>query len=486
MEIRHILGRCVFALFVSALLVSGAAQAKPPSKKTSAEYEKRKIQLLVDAGVQHIEVGKWCRNSGMNPQATAEFLRAVEVSEDRLQWAKNIVALIQRLDDKFWKFERKRPSQVMLRSYEKKRRRASLHIQKSRLKLAKWCQKKELYDEAFTEYQAVVALSDRSIELDEKGRVVVEAGALPEDISEKLRDAAVAINDKLYVRDAFLQKVPDVSAIYEAENERMLVRSQNSDEEAETLLAMCTALLPYLEEDMGGRPDRRLNMFVFKTRADYTTYCEKSELASHSAAGGLADSKTWQTLVCAEGLPAETVRGIALHELTHLFQYGVTRAIMPSWHSEGLAETWGGEGTFVWDGETLTAGGMMAASELEPLKTDAGYIALDKLLTSDALTLINEDKEKARYFYAESWAFLTYMRKHADEEVRERFRAWEDTCFTAALGAEAGKHHSRNFGPASELLEKTFGKALERKKGEPHKTELQAIEEGFRAWLSSL
>ncbi len=469
-----------------ALLQIGTAHAKPPSARTRAEYRNRKIKLLVAAGVEHIEVGKWCRNSGMNPQATAEFMRAVEVSEERLQWAKNIVALIQKLDDKFWKFERKRPSKKMLRSYEKKRKRATLNIQKARLKLAKWCQKKELFAEALTEYQGVVQLTDRAIVFDEKGQIVVEAGLLPEDISKQIRDAAVKINDKLYVRDEFLKKVPDVEAIYEAENDEVLVRSQNSDEEAKTLLGMCTALIPYLEEDMGGRPDRRLNIFVFKTRADYVTYCEKSELKSHSYAAGLADSASWQTLVCSESLPAEAIQGIALHEMTHLFQYGVTRAIMPSWHSEGLAETWGGEGTFTWDGTKLTAGGVMSTVETAPLKTEAGYIPLESLLTGDALKLIVEDKAKARSFYAESWAFLTYMRKHAGEDIQERFRIWEDTCFTAALGAEAGKHHTRNFGPASELFRKTFGQPLKRKRGQPAKTELEAIEEGFRAWIASL
>ena len=461
-------------LATASLLLSlgPPARAKEPSDRTRAEFAKRKRQMLIDAGVEHIEVGKWCRNAGHVPQATAEFLRAREVSEDQLPWAQRIVDLMRRLDDKFWKFERKKTSKVMLRSYEKKTRRAAGKIQKARLKLARWAGKKGLIEESYGEYMAVIALTDHALVVDKKGNVVVEAGTLPADVSERLRREAVTINGKLYLRDAFLQKVPTIGEVHEVENERMLIRSQRSTEEAQALLAICTALLPFLEDDLGGRPTRRLNMFVFKTRADYETYCDNAGLSSHKKATGLADGASYWTLVCGEGLDKQTTTEVGMHELTHLFQYGVTRAIMPSWYNEGFAETYGGEGTFTWDGTTLLAGGPMDKGHLAGLKGD-GYIPLRTLLKSDALTLINEAKGKAHHFYAESWAFLTWMRKHADEDVQERFRLWEMKCMGGALGAEVGKRNSRNFGPASQLFESTFG------------GELDALEAGFKAWLAS-
>ena len=461
------------ALAVALLVCGPSALAKGASAKTRADFQKRKRQLLIDAGVEHIEVGKWCRNAGLVPQATAEFLRAREVSEDQLPWAQRIVDLMRRLDDKFWKFERKKPSKVMLRSYEKKTKRAALKIQKSRLKLAKWAGKKKLTEEAYGEYMAVVALTDRAMVLDKKGNVVVEAGTLPADISERLRREAVTINDKLYLRDAFLQKVPEIGEIHEVESDRLLIRSQRSTEEAQGLLEICTALLPFLEADLGGRPSRRLNMFVFQTRKDYETYCENAGLASHKKAAGLADGASFWTLVCGEGLDADSTREVGMHELTHLFQYGVTRAIMPSWYNEGLAETYGGEGTYTWDGQVLEAGGMMDKGHLAGLKGE-GYIPLRTLLTSDALTLINEAKGKAHFFYAQSWAFLTWLRKHAEKKVREEFALWEMKCMGGALGAEVGKRNSRNFGPSTQLFQSMFG------------ADLEAMETEFRAWLASI
>ena len=59
-------------------------------------------------------------------------------------------------------------------------------------------------------------------------------------------------------------------------------------------------------------------------------------------------------LVNGKGKDHETILGIALHELSHLFMYGVTRSMMPSWYSEGFAETYGGAGVYEWKGATLT------------------------------------------------------------------------------------------------------------------------------------
>ena len=101
----------VIVLGLGALLCAPRALAKPPSAKTKAEFQVKKRKALIAAGVEHIEVGKWCRDAGLVPQATAEFLRAQEVSEDQLPWAKRIVDIMRRLGDRFWKHERKKPYQ---------------------------------------------------------------------------------------------------------------------------------------------------------------------------------------------------------------------------------------------------------------------------------------------------------------------------------------------------------------------------------------
>ncbi|MHC5012114.1 MAG: hypothetical protein ACYTG6_14400, partial [Planctomycetota bacterium] len=367
------------------------------------------------------------------------------------------------------------PSAGLLRGYDKRARAAFRRYQKARLKLADWARRKdELQEEAFREYQAVARDDDRALEFDAKGRVVVEVGAIPEEISARIRSEAVTINERLYVRDAFLELLPEVKEIHETESERIRVRTVRGAEEASRLLKLTEALLPYLEEDTGGRPTRRMNVFVFGTRRGFETYLDAAELGSHKVATGVADGARFVALVCGEGLDETSVGEVTCHELSHLFQFGVTPAVLPSWHREGFAETWGGPGTLSWNGEALEAGGMLAEHRLAPIRTDEGYIPLRDLLAGDALALLGSDRTRGSNFYAESWAFLRYMRHAAEEDVRERFHRWEVMCRGAALGAEPGKPNQQDSEPAALLFERMFA------------ADLPAIEAGFREWLKGL
>jgi hypothetical protein len=252
----------------------------------------------------------------------------------------------------------------------------------------------------------------------------------------------------------------------------MLVRSELGPESAADLLALTTALLPFLEADLGGRPTRRLRMLVFRQRAVYEAYCEAAGLGDHKAATGLADGGSFVTLVSGEGLDAETVRGVALHELTHLFQYGVNPSVMPSWYNEGLAETYGGAGSYRWDGQRLEAGGAIPAGTVRALSAEATYIPLARLLASDALKLINENRASARVFYDEAWAFFRFLREGAGDDVRERFEQYELVCRGAALGAKAGEPHNRDATDAAAYFRQVFG------------PDLADLETRFRAWIA--
>ncbi|MBI1852461.1 MAG: hypothetical protein HYR85_19135 [Planctomycetes bacterium] len=42
----------------------------------------------------------------------------------------------------------------------------------------------------------------------------------------------------------------------------------------------------------------------------------------------------------------------------------MTPVVMPSWYAEGFTETFGGEGTFTWDGTKLDAKKAMSPSRL--------------------------------------------------------------------------------------------------------------------------
>jgi hypothetical protein len=147
---------------------------------------------------------------------------------------------------------------------------------------------------------------------------------------------------------------------------------------------------------------------------------------------------------------------------------------MPDWFSEGLAETFGGQGTFAWDGEALATGGVMSDFRLAALRAEAELFPLDKMLAARAIDLWAESRERALLFYAQAWAFQRYLRTAAPEEQRGRFERWIEMCAGSAAGGDSLRARDRNAAPASELFQKTFG------------SELGALESGFRAWLKEL
>lgn|GEM_PF-3034550 len=426
--------------------------------------------IKLEASAAHMKLGIWCRDAGLPPQATAEFLRAVEVSEGQHPLAIKLVDIMRTWGDKFWKYVQKKPKAI-LDTYEKKARQVELDMQRQRMKLARDAIKADLLEEGYGEYGAVVRLTDLPLAFDANGQVLIEAGKIPADVSARMKAEAITIDGKLYLRDAFLALTPEVTEVFEADGERLRVRSAASAEQAKDVHAIATALLPVLEAETDGRPTRKMQLFVFKDRATYGTWCKAAGREGFAAASGLADGATFTAVVCAEDLPPESVRGMCLHELTHLYQYGVTPAVMPSWYAEGFAETFGGDGTFTWADGKLAAGGMMSAGRLAAIRADGAYLPLADLLKGNALKLLIAARAKGASFYTQSWAFLRWLRTAAPPDVTARFQRWEPVCRGAALGAEAGKPRQEDVLPSTAAFQQEFG------------ADLGKLEAGFRAWL---
>lgn len=240
------------------------------------------------------------------------------------------------------------------------------------------------------------------------------------------------------------------------------------------MLAIVTALLPALEADLDGRPTRKMQIFVFKEKKQYLTFLKATKQERYEVATGLADGATNTALVNAEGLSPDTVRRVAMHEVAHLFMYGVTPAVMPSWYAEGFADTYGGTGTFTWDGKALVAGGPLEKSLVASVQGDDGFLPLAELTAGDALALLSKDRPRATRFYVESWAFLRFLRTAAPADLRDRFRLFELACRGGAVGAKAGKARERDTAPGREAFAKAFG------------ADLPALEKAFRGWLATL
>ena len=439
-----------------------------------AEYRERARRLCVEAAERHIELGVWCRDAGLVVQAGNEFITAAEEAGDHYPRAARIVRIMDRLDDRFWRKVTKRPSKSLLDTYGKRANKARKSTVVGRARLAEWAGKRELVELAEAEYLRLLQGADGKLVIDRKGRIELPFDqTVSEEISERLLASAITINGERYLRDGVLRALPQIESLFQVEGERMRVRSLFSVEQATELHALCHAVLPLLEEDVGARVDRLLTVLVVDTRARFEAALDALKLAGHKAATGVAIPSERLALICGEGLALDTLRGTLLHEFAHLVELEVSRAAMPSWYMEGFAEQYGGTGTFRWNGKELEVGGILARNELAPI-LGSDYLPLDRLLAGNALALLTENKVAARYFYAESWALIHYLRHHAAEELRERFATWEAMCRGKSLGAKAGDRNARNPAAATNLYLEMFGQ------------ETEVIEAGFREWLATL
>ena len=445
---------------------------KAQRAKAKVEFPGRKRKVLIETGHRHLKLGVWCRNKGMNSQATMEFLMAVEVSEHRHPGAERVLKIMRGYGDDFWKKNRKSVPKSLLDHYERRVVKLAQRNSKQRFELAEWALEFGI-PEGAQEFRALVALKDGPLEFDKKERITVAGGAVPLDISQTIRANAVTINGRLWLRDDFLSQVPGVESIVELENDRIRVRTMGTRERAQDVLDACTALLPVLAKDTGGRPTDRLNLFLFEKKGAYSEYLVASGMTDFEGAQGFALSSTRTACLNTFEMSDEDVRALALHEITHLFVYGTTRTRMPDWYSEGLAETYGGQGCHVIEKGKFNFHQVMAPHRLALLRQGQS-MPLRELLNGDALAL-RAKGGNALEFYAQSWAFLRFMRTEANDDAREKFVLWETVCRGKALGAVLGKStEDADVGPAQALFSKLFD------------AELDSLEVAFLAYLKTI
>lgn len=462
-------GTIAVAVLAHALLAQSAAQG---------EYDKRRRKALAENGQRHLRLGSWARDRGLVPQATAEFLLAVEVAEGQNPGAVTVLNLMRSLDDRFWTERKQRPSRALLADYEKRARHARREDREARFALAKFAAARKLDDVALRDYRALVGAVDEAIEVDDKGRIVLDVGTVPAEISQQLLAETVTVDTKRYLRDADLRGLPDAATIHECDGEHLRLRGTIAAERLADLHALGTALLPHLEERVGGRPVRRVQVFVFGARAEYAAYLAANALQRYTNASGLADYGAQQAIVCADGIDDERLRGLLLHELAHLYDYQVAPAALPSWYREALAESLGGPGAYQWRDGVLQLGGAMNAAQRARLRDGIDGFSLRALLAADAGALFAADVGRAHRFYVEAWGFFEYLRRDAGDAFAARLTSWEAMCRGKAIGASV-----REPGVRARTLDESQARAeFVRLFG----GDLDALEQGFVAWAKAL
>ena len=269
--------RALPALLVLLCVLAPSAAADPGDREALAERQLQglRLKMAVEYAGEHITLGIWCRDAGLPPQATAEFLRAAEVGGSVAPRAMKIVALMRALDDKFWKTVQKRPK-LLLDTYEKRAKKLELDHLKARFRLAKEATKLKLPEEAYAEYASLVRQTNEPLAFDPTGKVVLPIGVLPLDVSERLRKESVSINERTYLRDEFLLLIPQVrevsEVVVEPYNATLSVHQllENTDEtfciDNEALYGICLNTLKMKHPNYGD-----LNHLVSLTMSGVTT-----------------------------------------------------------------------------------------------------------------------------------------------------------------------------------------------------------------------
>lgn len=445
---------------LTALLATLPLAAQDPA----ADYQRMRTKVLAESGQRHLQLGSWARDQGLVPQATAEFLLAVEVAEGKNPGAITVLGLMRKLDESFWTQRKKRPSRAQLDEFDKRARRAVRDDRKGRLEFAHLAHVRKLQVEALRDYRALIGDEDEALQVDDKGRIVLDVGTVPEEVSARILEKAVTIDQRRYQRDEELRGLPDAANIHERESAGLRVRGTIQAEQIADLHALGQALLPHLEERLAGRPVQRVKVFVFGTRAEYAAYLAANALQRFERSGGFADYVPQQAIVCAEDCDEAGLRGLLLHELTHLYDWQIAPASMPNWYVEAFAESFGGSGAYRWQNGRLELTGRMSPEQRQKLAAGLDGFSLRELLDADVGALWAADAERARRFYVEAWGLLEFLRFGAGEGVAGRFAAWEAMCRGKALGAkprEPGqKRQYPNAAEARQLFDDMFGPQL--------------------------
>jgi hypothetical protein len=450
---------------LNSVLTTLLAALPLTAQDAAADYQRLRTKVLAENGQRHLQLGSWARDQGLVPQATAEFLLAVEVAEGKNPGAITVLGIMRKLDESFWTQRKKRPSRALLDEFDKRARRALRDDREGRFKVAHLAHVRKLEVEALRDYRALVGDEDEALQVDDKGRIVLDVGTVPEEISARILANAVKIDQRSYPRDEELRGLPDAATIHECDSPGLRVRGTIPAEQIADLHALGQALLPHLEERLGGRPAQRVRVFVFGTRAEYAAYLAANALQRFEHSGGFADYVPQQAIVCAEGCDETRLRGLFLHELTHLYDYQFAPASLPSWYVEAFAETVGGPGAWRWQNGRFEVTGRMSAELRQMLAASLDGFSLRELLTTDVGALWAADPDRARRFYVLAWGVLEFLRFGAGENVAGRFAAWESMCRGKAVGAKprepGAKRQSPNAAEARQLFEDMFGAQLE-------------------------
>jgi hypothetical protein len=283
----------------SLLVVVSAAVAQSPSPAALAEFEKRRTKVLAEAGQRHLELGSWARDAGLVPQATTQFLRAVEVSEGKNPGASTVLGVMRGYGDAFWKRKVARPSKATLDDYARRAASIEARSRKEHVELAERAGRLELLDRAREHWRTALELG-AELAVDERGGFRIDKKKVEAELAPWLQELSTKDTTGKPRFEAAGARAPRLAELAVHEDPALQVRTDLPGDAAQRLHALGSALLPHLRERLDGVPPRQLVLVVFGKHADYTAYLEACGMADAKVARGVTDYGTFQSLACAQ------------------------------------------------------------------------------------------------------------------------------------------------------------------------------------------
>jgi len=455
---------------VALALLAASLVGQTSTDLLVADFYKVRTRELAEAGQRHLELGSWARKAGLVPQATAQFLRAVEVSQGKNPGAEMVLNIMRSYGDAFWRKKREHPPQALLNECEKRSAAIESKTRKAHVELAQRASKAHLDDLSKEHWLQVLKLGGE-LEVDDKGQWRLDGERVADDLVDWLKERSTKVNGDKVVFEVAGTAAPKLENAIERRSDKLVVRTDLPGAQADMLQALGKALWPLLEDRIDGCPSRPLRLLVFAHRADYEAYLRARQLDQHIAGRGLCDYGAWQTLINADGLAQEDLQAIVLHELSHLFFFGTAPATMPDWYAEGFAESFGAQGSFTWDGKALTVGGLLRKDRLDALKK--APLPLKDLFAGDPTRLLATAPDQAHLYYAQCWALLRFL---SEDQCpwNARFEHFEGKCRGQVLGAPEGRLPMGSPEASKKVFQDLFAQDLDK------------MEQAFKDWLAKL
>ncbi|MCK6448589.1 MAG: hypothetical protein L6Q99_19530 [Planctomycetes bacterium] len=464
------LARALLLVLVAVTLVTfGSAQRGSPRE----EFDRRRTEWRIQASHRHLELALDCRKKGHVKASAKQILIAHELSRGAHPGVTQVHALLQSLDDAFWKKNVDEPSKAEIASYDKQARKLEERDLSERIDFALWALGKGLEEDAHHELLELLRRRDEALVFDERGQLRLGAKKIPVDASARLRAVAIQIDGEWVLRDELLSRLPELETIHQRADERLCVRSTTSDAEAEFVFAVAKAALEPLEAALGGRPERRLHLVLFGDRDLYGKYLDRAGIGQYRVVRGVAERAANAAALLTADISGDELVGLVLHELAHAYDFAVSPCALPEWYSEGFADSFGGRGTFTWRDGRLETGLTFDRGRLERMREKR--LPLAEFFRREPLELWRTDPGAAEDFYTQAWALHRFLDGGAaGKDFSERFETWEIECRGRALGADLTRPEKLDPQAAQALFDRRFG------------ADLAELETSFAQWLATL